>query len=194
MSDDFFDELANTSNIALFGCLSIQAMIDRKWPLAREYTIKLLFAPFLTFHVIFVIYSNVFIGQYELTEGLKGTMYVVSFCLYILSLYFMQNEIRQIYFSGFEYFTSIWNYADIIPPCLIVVIVSIHLKLLHSKDIFFFNNTALDEDGVSNTDGINYSKGIFNMAGVAAIHSIASLLMWVKFIYFLRIFKSTGKL
>lgn len=113
--------------------MSIQAIIDRKWPLAREYTIKLLFVPFIVYNILFVTYSNVFVGQYEMTDSLKVGMYIISGCLYLFSCYFLQNEVRQIYISGFEYFTSVWNYADIIPPCFIIVIVSFQLKLLFSK-------------------------------------------------------------
>lgn len=39
----------------------------------------------------------------------------------------------------------------------------------------------------------NHKAGI-DLRGLAAIHALASLLMWVKLLYFLRIFKSTGYL
>lgn len=46
----------------IFACKSVQAIIDYKWPLVKEYTIKLLFIPFLFFHAIWIVYSNVYNG------------------------------------------------------------------------------------------------------------------------------------
>lgn len=64
-----------------------------------------------------------------------------------------------------DYLKSIWNYADFIPPILIIAIVSIHLK-------------EADDD-------ISFQ---------ATIRAVASLLMWAKFLYFLRIYTLTGYL
>lgn len=62
---------------------------------------------------------------------------VISAFLYLISIYFLQNEARQMYMSGWDYFSSIWNYADFIPPIFIIVIVSIHLKL--QQGIYTYN-------------------------------------------------------
>ena len=72
----------------------------------------------------------------------------------------------------------------------------------------------MPEDGTNNPPGaadlkndpnVNYQSdpsateyqpnrgNIFDNAGLTTIHAIASLLMWFKLIYFLRIFESTGK-
>jgi len=54
----FFDSLANTDNIELFSNRGIQTIIDYKWKLAKEYTIKRLFVPFLGFMITYFYYSN----------------------------------------------------------------------------------------------------------------------------------------
>ena len=93
----------------------------------------------------------------------------LSAILYFFSIYFLFNESRQIILSGLDYFKSIWNYSDILPPLLIIVIVSLKINLFYNAE---FVPTTF----------------------VVTIHSLASLLMWAKLLYFLRIFKSTGYL
>ena len=58
---------------------------------------------------------------------------------------------------------------------------------------FYVYYIATDSDEHANEAGINFKKDTIDLAGMASIHSLASMLMWVKFIYFLRIFKSTGR-
>lgn len=48
--------------------------------------------------------------------------------LYFFSVYFLSNEIRQMYHAGFDYFKSPWNYCDFLPSSLIISIVSIKLR------------------------------------------------------------------
>lgn len=47
--------------------------------------------------------------------------------------YFLLNEARQLGISGLEYFTSFWNYIDIIPPIGIYVFAT--LIILDDFDI-----------------------------------------------------------
>lgn len=99
VGDEFFKALAETDDIELFNYKSIQALIDYKWALAREYTVKILFIPFILFHLNFSIYSNVFNGQYEY-DGDKesGSMYIghniVAALNFAFSIYFLVNEVR----------------------------------------------------------------------------------------------------
>ena len=65
--------------------------------------------------------------------------------------------------SGLGYLTSFWNYTDLIPPCLIIAVVGVHLK--------------------SGDDAPHI---------LSSVHSVACLLMWAKFLYFLRLFRQTG--
>jgi len=145
--------------------------------------------PFLFYHALFIAYSNAFNGQVTMTVKMRDADIAISAFLYIMSIYFLQNECRQIYMSGFEYLSSIWNYADIIPPIFIIVIVSIHLKL-NQGNIFYMLTFIIVDDQVQ-ADGnvdITHKDGI-DLAALSCIHAIASLLMWAKLLYFLRIFK-----
>jgi len=68
---------------------------------------------------------------------------------------------------------SIWNYTDILPPIFIITVVSLHLIVYYKSK---------DDD--------SYDPNNF----IETIHSVACLLMWAKFLYFLRIFYTTGYL
>eukprot|EP00347_Sterkiella_histriomuscorum_P010355 403376619 len=170
----FFNSLAGCSNMDLFACRSVQALIDYKWPLVREYTIKILFVPFIFYQALWIIYSNVFNGQMdESPEDLDITEKVIIALLYVFSIYFLFNESRQIINQGFRYLLSAWNYTDLLPPVFIITVISLHIVIYLKEK----NDSAYDPNNFIET-----------------IHSVASLLMWAKLLYFLRIFYSTGYL
>ena len=135
VGDELFEALANSKKIDIFNHKSIQAMIDYKWALAKEYTIKTLFIPFVLYLFSFLIYSNFFNNDFDINAdpimfyadlGLSGV-------LYLFSIYFLQNEVRQIIEGPLDYLTSFWNYCDFVPPCFIVTILSMHIKRNSSK-------------------------------------------------------------
>lgn len=66
---------------------------------------------------------------------------------------------------GVTYFTSIWNYLDSLPPLLIIIILL--FDLINLADDFDFLRTFV---------------------------SLASFMLWMKLLYFLRIFPETGYL
>lgn len=67
------------------------------------------------------------------------------------------------------YFASFWNYSDLLSPILTIILIAFHARKL-----------ANDEYEVP--------------AVIISVHSFASLLLWIKFMYFLRVFKQTGYL
>ena len=93
--------------------------------------------------------------------------------LYVLSIYFLVNESRQVMSSGISYLASVWNYVDFLPPFLIVAIISVHIAVYYET-----------EEG--KTPNINDF--------IVTVHAIASFLMWIKMLYFMRIFESTAYL
>jgi len=113
-------------------------LIDFKWPLAREFTIKTLFIPFCFYLTVFVTWSNVFNNYvFPVNERNWYSLWtadkVLCALLYFFSVYFLSNELRQIYTHGFGYFGSFWNYVDFIPSTLIICIVSVKLRIQFCK-------------------------------------------------------------
>ena len=86
----------------------------------------------------------------------------------VFATYFFINEVRQLIGSGLEYFTSIWNYIDLIPPMGMYIIGV--MMVLKEFDMQFSHSTE------------------------RSILSIITFFMWMKFLYFLRIFQNTGYL
>ena len=69
-------------------------MIDFKWPLAKEYTLKVLFLPFCFYLMIFIAWSNVFNGYlYPFSKESWFEMWVADkvLCAFLLffSCYFL---------------------------------------------------------------------------------------------------------
>lgn len=48
-STDFYNALAESEDLQLFGNRSIKAIIDFKWPLAQLFTVYYLFGPFILY-------------------------------------------------------------------------------------------------------------------------------------------------
>ena len=95
----FFDALAETSDLSLFSHRSVQAIIEFKWPLVREFTIKVLFIPFCIYLAVFVTWSNVFNNfVFPVNErswfSLWAAEKVICVILYLFSIYFITNEVR----------------------------------------------------------------------------------------------------
>ncbi len=55
--------LSRVDDLEIFSNEVIKALIDLKWPLVKEYTVKILFIPFILYLASFVAFSNVFNGQ-----------------------------------------------------------------------------------------------------------------------------------
>lgn len=98
----FFDALANTDSIDLFANRGIQTIIDYKWKLVKEYTLKKLFAPFMVYMIAFFLYSNfVFVQRFFETDQEAESLSTYDYFFYILaplnlalSIYFFVSEFR----------------------------------------------------------------------------------------------------
>jgi len=129
VTDSFFDSLSNTDNIELFANRGIQTIIDYKWKLAKEYTIKRLFLPFTAFQLLYFIYSNyIFVNRfhevdYSTVHDYDIAFYIIGPIILVVSSYFLVTEFKQLFSSGVEYLFSVWNYFDIVPPIIIPLIV-----------------------------------------------------------------------
>ena len=58
MAKEFFGALAKTEDMEIFNRKAIRRVIEYKWPLTREYTVKRLFLPFITFLSFYLVYMN----------------------------------------------------------------------------------------------------------------------------------------
>jgi hypothetical protein len=83
--------------------------------------------------------------------------------------------VRQIAQGPIDYLTSLWNYIDLIPPFGIYIYTV----------VMILNSQITTE----NTDMKYISARTEGM-----ITSLISFFMWIKFLYFLRIFENTGYL
>jgi hypothetical protein len=151
----------------LFNRKVVRKIIEFKWPLAREYTIKKQLIPFLIFQLTYLVYVNEFYNVRNDSQEMLNVNYGLMGALALFSLYFLALEAVQLVEEKCNYFTSIWNYLDIIPPILILVFLPLVL--------------------VGTFDGQNAELE-------ATIQATMSLIIWLKLLYFLRIFENTGYL
>lgn len=77
------------------------------------------------------------------------------------------TEFGQLFHKRLLYFGTVWNIPDIIVPFLVLVVISYHLNELQNDD---------------------YVKPNF----IVTVHTFCSFLIWIKFLYFLRIYHPTS--
>jgi hypothetical protein len=97
------------------------------------------------------------------------------------AIYFITYETKQLIKSGISYFTSGWNYLDILPPIILLVFIPLAIAG------YFDKREYPDNPGV-------LVKNKETMPLEASLQATMSLMLWLKFLYFLRIFDSTGYL
>lgn len=103
---------------------------------------------------------------------------MVELAILAFSLYFIQIEISQIVRAGLTYFNSIWNLIDLVPPLIQITILVLEI------------NGNLDEFKSKSKEGDPSVE--LNRQVLATLMSITTLCLWLKFLYFFRIFESTG--
>ena len=170
-SESFFKAISNVEGYELFKCKSVQYLINYKWEMTKKFTFYFLFLPFFLFFITFITYSNVFNGQIDLDEKHNRNGFLaLSILLYSFCLYFVIMELLQFFHNKLDYLTGslIWNMLDLIPAFLIIGVVSSNLAQRYA----------------------DYQE--YNFIGT--VHAIASVTMWLKFMYFLRLLEATGYL
>ena len=88
----------------------------------------------------------------------------VSLLLCGYACYFLQMELVQLLDQRLEYFYSVWNYLDIIPPITITVMVG----------LFYFSD--------------------YRHSSEPTLMSISAIIMWMKMLNFFRLHEETGYL
>jgi hypothetical protein len=107
-------------------------------------------------------------GAYGKENFPDAIRYVGRVLLIIFAGYLLANEIRQLFKQGIEYFISVWNYLDMVPPIMTILFIVLEI-------------TGFFDDGTK-------------IQVQSAMQALTSLFIWLKFLYFLRIFESTGYL
>jgi hypothetical protein len=96
--------------------------------------------------------------------------------IWVFIAYLSINEVRQCIISGFiSYISNIWNYMDM---SLIALIVIAEVMIARFKIQEFTAKEDLDYE--------KYSKI------ARTLYSFAAIIMWIRFLYFFRIFRNTG--
>ena len=121
-----------------------------------------------------VIYTSYFFHERVISDEPKGgSEIILQATIFILSSYFMAMELVQLKEEGRNYFFSVWNYTDIIPPIIHICVITLQM---------FGYLVNFEQNGTPHE----------NLEWYSSIMSFASLCLWCKFFYFLRIFSDTG--
>ena len=141
----------------LFETTAIQNLIEFQWPLVLKFTIRRLFYPFVAFLILYMVYMHSVFGKNltseEITvietDGTNSTStvytdnsttgtdvfrYSTIVLLLVAAIYLLLNEANQLYKQSFEYFLSVWNYLDIVPPIMLLVFITLDFLKYFEED------------------------------------------------------------
>ena len=158
--------LSESDDMGLFDTTAIKKLIEFQWPIILKYTINYLFIPYAVFLCLFSIYMMVIFDTNTTQQIMR---FVLMGCLGSMAVYLLSNEIFEVLKQGAsKYFKDYNNFFDITPPIFILVIMYFDLT-----SITFVNEYKTTK---------------------ACMEATVSLLVWLKFLYILRIFKSLSYL
>lgn len=89
MANKFFEAIAETEDMEIFNKKAIKKIIEYKWPLTREYTVKKLFVPFVLFLAFYLVYMNYIYYKREESETWMWINYGAMVPLLYLVYYFL---------------------------------------------------------------------------------------------------------
>ena len=92
-------------------------------------------APFVAYLLSFIIYTNLVDELNNSEASLISYMlwYVNIAVLFVFSAYFIWREITQIMLSRYSYFKDMWNYVDLTPPIVVMIIAIINVFEIDTK-------------------------------------------------------------
>jgi len=127
VSVEFFKGLAESPNLDIFTKESVRALIKFKWPLLKEWTIKKLMLPYIAYVFILTIYTTkIFFDaknedeEFELEKRLDP---IFKILIFIFGIYFLKLEWEQLIELKASYFNSVWNFLDVFPPVLAMLLI-----------------------------------------------------------------------
>ena len=176
--------LADVDDRSIFSCRAVQSIIAFRWGPCKAFVLRRQMLPYTVYFLSYLIYvffimekridykiESIEGGEeyeeenVEIPRGYRLFETVWNIELILFSLFFLGAERRQFTKKGWDYFQDVWNYADVLPPVIIITVCFVD---------FFAENEAPDG---------NVAKFRYSM------QAIASFGMWIKIFYFLRIFR-----
>lgn len=165
----------------VFRSEAVQNLIAFRWEITYKYVFWRQLIPYLVYFAVYLFYA---VYIYSVTDNIvdafkKGAgqamlEFSTQTVLFLFSSFFLYTEIKQLVIKKPQlYFAEVWNYVDIVPPCLIILLILLDL---------FDKQDADDLDG----------SGLISPGGKYTMQAIANLFMWLKLFYFMRVFRSTG--
>ena len=117
--------------------MSIKAIINFRWGPAKTFVLRRQMIPYSVFFLIYLIYVLFILDKHKdlMTEDkleesefplwfkMLDTFWLILLTLF--SLFFLRQEYRQVKYRGWYYLTDVWNYADFVPPCIILLLVGV---------------------------------------------------------------------
>lgn len=132
--------------------------------------------------ILYTTYDLEFFETYERDERVREST-ALRVLIWFFITYFIIMEIRQLIISGIRaYLRNAWNYMDLALYSSIVV-----AEILHSRFYVLYPYYFKTSEGDYSDEGYEERS-----RAVRTIYSFSVIIMWIRFLYFFRIFRTTG--
>jgi hypothetical protein len=123
----FMRTLSDTDCIEMFSLKIIRYIIKFLWSRFKKAIVLYLFIPFLIYFTIFLVYATLILDKKNEENDSNGPYasadIVFAVALLIFLIYFTYFEIRQMIHHKLAYFTTFWNFIDLISIVLNFAII-----------------------------------------------------------------------
>eukprot|EP00347_Sterkiella_histriomuscorum_P012361 403368887 len=172
-----YEKLAETDNVTVFSYQSVKALIELKWNYIKYRIFYFMLIPYLLLLVFFVFYTcfDLMIFDKYAHNGREMASKALRTLVLLMVSYFAILEGRQLVIAGWAYFYNGWNYMDIAIICLIYV-----AEIMQGNTIDH-NVTKSEIEAHQN-----------QQKTIRTIMSVVAILLWLRLLYFFRIFRTTG--
>ena len=147
----------------------INYLVQFQWDQVRDKIEWKSLYPFYALLALYTVYSLWMVEYRDSRESLKDTGFIgVTFYLVLIFLqaliivYFLYREFKQFTIEASQYFSSIWNFSDIISYSLCGVVIFLDLYGTEQKN------------------------------KLRPVASITLIILWIKMFYYLRAYESTS--
>ena len=114
--------VSESGNMEIFSLPTVKAIILFQWKFFRIAIFSWVFIPFLVYFALIIVYTTITFER-KVNGVDQGEHFITCWLIIAVIAYFVCFEVIQISLQKMDYFTSFWNYVDVISLVLNAVIV-----------------------------------------------------------------------
>ena len=139
LGEAFLEKLSTTDNLRYFEIEVIKNVVMFQWEIFLPRIIAYLFTPFIGFFLLFILYTTWILNEKQEETDDSGpwhtTAFTIGIIVLVFQLFFVWVEVNQLRFHGRTYFTSFWNWLDLLSIMINALVVIMDLTEFKDNEV-----------------------------------------------------------